>query len=130
MPAMAIIAGGLGTFIAGVGLLGILDPATFMELVAFFQTATMIYAAAALRIVLGLGLIATARASRWPAYLRLLGGIVFIAGMVTPFGGAWLGRTLLDLWPSWGPVVLRGWGVIAISLGAAVVFSVVTRRAS
>jgi hypothetical protein len=125
---MAIVAGGIGAFIAGLGMLGILDPAKFMELVTLLQTSTMIYAAAALRIVLGIGLIASARASRWPGFLRLLGGIIFIAGMVTPFGGAWLGRTLLDLWPSWGPAVVRGWGAMALSLGVAVVFSVMMRR--
>jgi hypothetical protein len=125
---MRIVAGLIGALIAGLGMLGILDPAAFMEVVAVFQTPTMIYAAAGIRLAFGVALIVAAGASRWPSYLRLLGGIIFIAGMVTPFGGPWLGRTLLDLWPSWGPGVVRAWGVIATVLGSLVVYAVVARR--
>jgi multisubunit Na+/H+ antiporter MnhG subunit len=125
---MATIAVLIGSCIAGLGLLGLFDPARFMEVVGVFQTPTMIYAAAGIRIVFGVGLIAASRVSRWPRYVRLLGGIIFIAGMVTPFGGAWLGRTLLDLWPSWGPGVVWAWGGIATVLGGLVIYSFVRRR--
>jgi hypothetical protein len=126
---VAILAGVLGAFIVSLGALGIFGPAEFMAMVEVFQTPTMVYAAAAIRVALGAALIVCAAASRWPTYLRLLGGMILIGGLVTPFGGAWLGRTLIDLWPSWGPGVVRSWGALAAVLGMLVVYSVLARKA-
>jgi hypothetical protein len=125
---MAMLAGLTGAVIASLGVLGVADPTYFIALVGEFQAPGMAFAAGAMRIVIGIALIASASASRWPKCLGLLGGMIFIAGLVTPFEGAFLGRTLLQLWPTWGPGIVRAGGGLIALLGLLVIYSVLTRR--
>jgi hypothetical protein len=125
---MAMLAGLTGAVIAGLGFLGLADPAYFIALVGELQAPGMAFAAGAVRVVIGIALIASASASRWPKCLGLLGGMIFIGGLVTPFEGALLGRTLLSMWPTWGPGVVRALGGLIALLGLLVIYSVLARR--
>src|SRR5262249_39388617 len=81
-----------------------------------------LYAAAALRIILRGALLLAAATSRAPSVLRLLGVVVLVAGVVTPFIGADRARALIDWWASRGSFVMRVWAGVAVVFGCFLVW--------
>src|SRR4249920_3901864 len=71
------------------------------------MTPSGLYAIAALRIAIGLAFVLAAPASRAPRTLRVLGLIVIIAGLMTPWFGVARARAVLNWWASAGPLLMR-----------------------
>jgi predicted lysophospholipase L1 biosynthesis ABC-type transport system permease subunit len=85
---MTLVALALSLSIAALGALGVVSPARLLGVVSRFQTPAGLYAAAAIRIVLGSALVVAAPDSRAPDVLPVLGVFIVFAGLVTPlFGG-------------------------------------------
>jgi hypothetical protein len=89
-------------------------------------------AIAVLRIAIGLVLVLAAPASRAPRTLRVLGLIVIIAGLMTPWFGVARGRAVLNLLASAGPLLMRVDAGVGMALGCFLVyvFRTPTRRAA
>jgi hypothetical protein len=89
------------------------------------------YAIAALRIAIGLVFVLAAPASRKPRTLRVLGLIVIIAGLTTPWFGVARARTVVNWWASSGPLLMRLDASVGMALGGFLVhvFRTPTRRA-
>jgi hypothetical protein len=91
-----------------------------------------LYAIAALRIAIGLVLVLAAPASRAPRSLRVLGLIVILAGLMTPWFGVARARAVLNTLASAGPWLLRLDARGGMALGGFLVhvFRTPTRRAT
>jgi hypothetical protein len=96
------------------------------------MTPTGLYAIAALRIAIGLVFVFAATASRAPRTLRVLGLIVIIAGLSTPWFGVARARAVVNWLASAGPLLMRLDAVVGMALGGFLVcvFRTPTRRAT
>lgn len=85
---------------------------------------------AGLRIAIGLVFVIAAPASRAPRTLRVLGVIVIIAGLMTPWFGVARSRAVLDWLASAGPLLIRLDAAVGMALGGFLVyvFRTPTRR--
>ena len=89
----------------------------------------MIYVAAVIRFVFGVVLFRAAPASRVPVALRVLGLLIALGGLLTPFIGVSFARVVLGWWAD--PLIVRVWAAGALSLGALIVYATTpTRRAA
>src|SRR3977135_1185006 len=93
---------------------------------------TGLYAIAALRIAIGLVFVLAAPASRAPRTVRVLGLIVIIAGLTTPWFGVARARAVLDWFASAGPWLMRLDAGVGMVIGGFLVyvFRAPTRRAT
>src|SRR5262245_9938189 len=65
-----------------VGITGIVSPDVAMTLRRlYYATPKLFYAAVAVRVAMGLGLILAASSSRWPETLRALGAVMCLQGI-------------------------------------------------
>ena len=77
----------IGVLIILGGVMSFLAPDLLLSLGRSMITPGGLYAIAAVRIVLGVIFVLSAPASRAPRTLRVLGAIVIIAGLITPWFG-------------------------------------------
>jgi hypothetical protein len=89
-----------------------------------------LYAIAALRIAIGLVFVLGATASRAPRTLRVLGLIVIIAGLSTPWFGVTRARAVVNWFASAEPLLMRLDAVVGMAMGGFLVyvFRMPTRR--
>ncbi len=121
---MAIVALVLSLSVAALGALGLLSPMRLIDIVQHFQSLAGLYAAAALRVILGLALFFAAPASRSPKILRILGIIILAAGLITPLFGLERAHRLMDWWSGQGVMVMRVWAALALALGLFLAYAV------
>ena len=90
------------------------------------------YAIAALRIAIGVVFVLAAPASRAPRTVRVLGFIVIIAGLMTPWFGVARARAVLNWLASAGPWWMRLDAGVGVALGGFLVyvFRTPTQRAT
>jgi hypothetical protein len=123
-----LLALGIGMLLIMQGLLGILVPNIFVNVVRLFQSPPMIYVAAALRITIGIVLICGVTGSRLPMFLRFFGVLVLIGGLLTSFVGIQLVHTILTLWSSRGPGLVRLFALVSLALGLVTSYAVLPKR--
>ena len=104
---MLIIAFVLSLSVVVLGVLGIVSPMMRLVVVRKFESPAGIYAAATLRIMLGVALFLSAPTSRVQEVVRILGITIFVMGIITPFFGIERFRRLLNWWFERGPVFMR-----------------------
>ena len=80
------------------------------------------YAIAGLRIAIGLVFMLTAPASRTPRTLRVLGFVVIIAGLMTPWFGVTRARAVLNWLASAGPLLMHLDAVVGMAIGGFLVY--------
>ncbi len=125
---MKLLASLVGVFFIFIGIASVARPAGLMAMGYYIVTPIGLYVVAALRIGIGLVLVVAASASRAPNTLRILGTIIFVAGLVTPFVGVDRTRAMLDWWTAQGPVFIRLSSCVAIAIGAFITYVVAARR--
>jgi hypothetical protein len=121
---MASLALALSLLIAGIGLIGIVQPAALFAFGRQFASPGGLYAAAALRLLFGAALWLAAPASRAPRALRIVGGLVVVAALLTPLVGPERFAAMLDLFAAQGPLFGRFWGLVALAIGLLLAFLV------
>jgi hypothetical protein len=121
---VAVVALLFGLVAAGVGMLAFAAPERFLTGVRVFETPLGLYGAAAIRVVFGIALLGAAPASRAPRALRVLGAVVLLAGLLTPFVGVERARAIMDWWSARGAGFMRLWAAVAVAFGAFVVHAV------
>jgi hypothetical protein len=89
-----------------------------------FQTPTGLFLAAVLRVVLGVALFFSAPGSRAPGLISVVGIVIIVLGIATPFFGVERFRRLLDRWSARGPSFIRGWGLLAMALGLSLMYAI------
>lgn len=127
IPVIALV---IGVLLIIQGLLGIVAPDAFVKVVRLFQSPPMLYVAAALRIAIGIVLICAVGGSRVPMFLSIFGVLVVIGGVLTPFVGVQFAHTILGLWSSQGPGLVRLFALVSLALGLLTSYAVSPARRS
>jgi hypothetical protein len=127
MNFMKLITTLMALAIAAMGMLGMTAPAVLLEVGRWLTTGTVLYGVALGRIVFGVLLLLVAPASRMPGILRVIGAVIVIAGLLTPFFGVVAGEAFT--WISGRPpLVLRAIAALPVALGLFIVFAINSRR--
>ncbi len=113
--------------VAVVGAVGIVVPASLLTIARPFLTPAGLYAAAGLRLVLGTALFLSAPTSRAPQALRILGVVIFVAGLVTPLVGVERARAIVEWWAVQGSPFMRVWAVVALAFGLFLTYAIAPR---
>jgi hypothetical protein len=121
---MTILAFILSLFVAALGALGMLSPERLLSLARQFQRPGGLYAAAILRVVLGVALLFTASTARFPAIVRILGIFIVVSGLITPLLGLERFRRILNWWSARGPIFMRVWAGFALAFGLFLAYAV------
>ena len=121
---MLILAFVLSLSVVVLGALGIVSPMMLLGVVRKFESPAGIYAAAALRIMLGVALFLSAPTSRVQEVVRILGITIFVMGIITPLFGLERFRRLLNWWSERGPVFMRVWAGFALGFGLFLAYAV------
>jgi hypothetical protein len=93
-------------------------PAALLAAGAVFITPRGLIAAAVIRVVIGGVLLSAAGRSRFPRALQVLGGIVIIAGLMTPLFGVDRAQAVVQWFASRGAIAMRVVGAGMMLLGA------------
>ena len=125
---MKILALVLGLIVSAIGMLGVAAPTLLLDFARSLQTAAALYAVAAIRIAFGTVLILAATGSRLPKTLRVLGALIVIGGLITPFIGVDGSRAMIEWVWDHGSVFMRAWAGVAVALGLFIVYAVAPRR--
>ena len=120
----------VGVLIVLVGLVGVITPNEIGAIGRYVVTRNGLYIVAVLRVCIGIVFILAAPASRMPRTIRIIGGIVFIAGIITPLFGVDRSRSILDWWISQSSIFMRLAGVVAIAGGAFIIRAIGVIRGS
>jgi len=124
---MAWMAMALCLLVAVLGAIGVVSPGALLRIARHFQTPSGLYAAAALRIILGSALLLAAPTSRAPRAIRAIGVIILVAGLITPFFGLDRFRGILEWWSAQGPIFMRVWAGVALTFGCIMAYTLVPR---
>src|SRR6185436_6396511 len=122
----------IGALVILVSAISFAVPDLKLSLERSAMTPTGLYAMAVLRIAIGLVFVFAAPASRAPRTLRVLGLVVIIAGLTTPWFGVTRARAVVDWLAAAGPLLMRVDAAAGMALGAFLVyvFRTPTRRAA
>ena len=112
-----------------VGIMGLVSPESGTAVRRlYFGTPVGLYAAAAVRVAMGLVVILSASASRAPKTLRVLGGVVCLQGLAATLFGPDRARAILEWESMQGAAVLRAGAAVAIAGWGFVAFAVTGHR--
>lgn len=110
------------------GVLGLASPTMLAGVVGTIQIAPGMYLAAVFRVLIGIVLVLAASGSRAPKSLRVLGALIFLAGLLTPFIGLQFAQLVLAWWSEGGPAVVHAWASALLLIGAFIVYANIPRR--
>jgi hypothetical protein len=112
----------IALFVGVAGVAGLLVPDWVMSLRWIAATQSGLLAIAVLRSAIGIVLIMAAPRSRAPKTLQVFGALLLLAGMVTPLFGVARSKAVLDWEAAQGPILVRGWAIVAVALSGALAF--------
>jgi hypothetical protein len=107
-----------------VGITGLFAPDTLFAMTRYVGTPAGLYAIAVVRVAVGVVLIMVAPLSRAPRFLRAAGGLVMLAGLMTPFFGVERTRAVLEWEATQGTALIRAGAAVALALGVFLAFAV------
>ena len=119
MRVLALIIGVVALLVSAVSF-AVPDPRLALE--RSVMTASGLYVIGVVRIVIGLVFVFAASASRAPRTLRVLGLIVIIAGLSTPWFGVDRAQAVLNWVASAGPLLMRLDAVVGIAIGGFLMY--------
>jgi len=112
-----------------VGIVGLVSPESGTAVRRlYFATPVGLYAAAAVRVAMGLVVILSPSASRAPKTLRVLGGVVCLQGLAATLFGPDRARAILEWESMQGAAVLRAGAAVAIAGWGFIAFAVTGHR--
>ena len=120
----------IGLFAMIVGVVGIAAPSALLSAGEYAATPLGLYAAAAVRIGIGIVLILVAPTTRAPKLIRALGAFAVGAGVVTAFVGVDRARAMLAWETAQGTTLIRLGAALALVFGGVLVFAITGRRAA
>ena len=120
---MAIVVTVTGTLIAAIGVFGVTAPARLMKLVDRFRGGAGVWAAAGIRLVVGIAFVLAAPACRWPDFVLVVGIIALLAAVGLPIMGQRRFDAFVAWWMQRPPVVIRGWALVATAFGGLLAYA-------
>jgi hypothetical protein len=127
----ALKAAGLlvGLLTIGVGIVGLVSPDTGTAVRRlYFATSGGLYAAGAIRMVMGVVIILCAPASRSPRILRVLGAMMCLQALAATVMGPDHARAILEWENQQGNAVLRLGALVALAAGVFIAFAIIAPR--
>jgi len=112
----------IALFVGAAGVAGLLAPDWVVRVRLITTTQSGLLVIAVLRSAIGIVLIMAAPRSRAPKTLQVFGALLLLAGMVTPLFGVARSKAVLDWEAAQGPMLVRGWAVVAVALSGALAF--------
>ncbi len=105
------------------GVTGLVAPNGLLSIARYTVTPGGLYAVAAIRLAIGIILLAAASGSRFPTILRVLGALALIGGIATLFLGVDRARAIVDWASAQGMTVIRGFAVFAVAIGSFIAYA-------
>jgi hypothetical protein len=127
---MARVAIALSIAVLTLGAIGVFSPNTLLAIGREFASPVGLFVAAAIRVVFGAVLIFAAPASRAPQALRVVGLVILVAGVITPFFGVERARGILDWWSTQGTVLTHIAPAVALAFGGTLIYLLSPRSGS
>ncbi|MFH1763333.1 MAG: hypothetical protein ABIF09_03985 [Gemmatimonadota bacterium] len=121
---MTLVAFVICLFGAAVGALGAASPSRLVDALRKTQTPRGLILLGALRVLFGMALLFAASASKAPGLIPIVGVIVILKGVTLPLMGVERVRKLLDWWSTQGSLFLRGWALLAVTIGLVLAYAV------
>jgi len=118
----------VGAFVAALGAAGIIEPRLLLGIARYSVTPAGLWAAAGLRVGIGLVLLAAAARSRAPRALRAVGWVAIVAGVLTAAARVDQVQAIVRWWLAQGPVGMRLWPALALLSGALIVWAAAPAR--
>ena len=119
----------VAVFTIVVGIVGLISPDSVTTARGlYFATAVGLYAAAAVRVAMGLVVILYAPASRAPKTLRVLGAVMCMQALAATFLGPDRARAVLEWETMQGTALLRVGAAVALVTGCFLAFAVSGHR--
>jgi hypothetical protein len=128
MKLLALVTSLMALGISTLGVLGMTAPALLLEMARLLTTGSGLYGAAVLRVVFGALLLLLASGSRMPAIIRVIGFVIVVAGLLTPFFGVAAG---VFTWISaQDPRLIRAVALLPFAFGLFIVYAINSPRDS
>ena len=112
------------------GLTGVFWPEGLMDLAKYSFTKSGAYVIAAVRILLGTFLFSCAGATRTPKSVRVIGAIIFTAGIVGVLLSHEPAQRLSEWWVAKGPEAFRIAACLPLAVGLFIAGSTLTKTRS
>jgi hypothetical protein len=113
----------IGLVVVALGVVAIATPDNLVTIGRDVATPTGLYVVAVLRVCIGLAFIFAAPTSRMPRTVRIVGGIVVIAGIVTPMFGVDRSLAVVNWLAAQGPLLIRLAAVWIVALGSFMIYA-------
>jgi len=120
---MKIIIQSLGIVFVFIGIVYLLKPSILKRIMEFFKKGKRIYLAGLIRLVLAVIFLLAARECDIPWVIIVFGILFMISGLLIFTLGSERLNSLLDWWQRQSSLLLRLLGVIALAVGAIIVYS-------
>jgi len=127
---MARVAVALSIAVSALGVVGAFSPNTLLAIGREFASPVGLFVAAAIRVVFGGVFILAAPASRAPGAIRLVGLVILVAGVITPFFGVERARAILDWWSAQGALLRHIPPAVALAFGCGLIYLLSPRRSA
>jgi hypothetical protein len=112
----------MGALLILVGAITVTVPGLRLAFERSVVTPTGIYAITAVRIAIGVGFVLAAPASRTPRMIRVVGLMVIVAGLSTPWFGVTRAQALMNWLENTGPLLMRVDAIVAMAIGVFLVY--------
>jgi hypothetical protein len=112
-----------------VGIVGFVSPDSITTVRRlYFATPARLYVAAVVRLAMGLVVLLSAKASRAPNALRVLGALMCMQALTATVLGPDRAQTVLEWETMRGTSILRVGAAVAVAAGGFIAFAVTGRR--
>ena len=120
---MAVIVLIVGLIVLGMGILVLISPASLKRMLHIFLAKQWWYFVTGIRILVGILFILVASETRSPLFVRMVGVLFILAGLVVPLMGTARIQRLVSWWLERSDATLRLWALFSIAFGAAILWS-------
>ena len=121
---MVLLARCIGAVIMGMGLTIAINPAMFKAMLNFWKTGNRVYVAGVMRLIFGAIFLMAAPHCRLSGVVTILGILVIIGGIMIFVIGPKRILPIFAWWETKPPMVMRFMGLVAVSIGALVLYSI------
>ncbi len=120
---MAYVVSIFGVLITLIGLIGIVVPRYFIEVIGNWKSESRFIAAVGIRMVMGVICLSAAPASRMPVVVQVIGIIAIVAAASALLVGRERLDRLIDWWLERPPIIVRMSAAFAAGFGILMVFA-------
>lgn len=120
---MATLVSLVGLALIFVGIFGILSPQRLAATVQAWPAQARFRGAVVIRLFIGITFVLAAPDTRFPTTILVLGIIALVAAVALIFAGSKRVDTLIQWWFRQPAGFTRGWSILAVLLGGALVYA-------